>query len=71
MSDISASAPKYLPPVTMDRWPLIVAATVLVAGFFLITNLVDLRQGALFLIGGALGATLYHGSFGFTGASCS
>lgn len=67
MSDISASAPKYLPPVTMDRWPLIVAASVLVAGFFLITNLVDLRQGALFLIGGALGATLYHGSFGFTG----
>ena len=67
MSDISASAPRYLPNVTTDRWPLIVAASVLVFGFFLITTLVDLRQGALFLIGGALGATLFHGSFGFTG----
>ncbi len=67
MSDISASAPKYLPPVTSDRWPLVIAATVLVLGFLLITSLVDLRQGALFLIGGALGATLFHGSFGFTG----
>lgn len=67
MSDISASAPKYLPPVTIDRWPLIVAGTVLAVGFLVITGLVDLRQGALFLIGGAVGATLYHGSFGFTG----
>lgn len=67
MSDISASTPKYLPPVVMDRWPLGVAASVLVAGFLIITNLVDLRQGALFLIGGALGGTLFHGSFGFTG----
>jgi len=67
MSDISASAPKYLPPVTSDRWPFIVVATMLVLGFLLIASLVDLRQGTLFLIGGALGATLYHGSFGFTG----
>ena len=67
MSDISASAPKYLPPVTSDRWSFIVVATMLVLGFLLIASLVDLRQGTLFLIGGALGATLYHGSFGFTG----
>lgn len=67
MSDISASPPKYLPPVTMDRWPVIIAAGFLLAGFLVITQAVDLRQGALFLIGGALGATLYHGSFGFTG----
>jgi len=39
----------------------------LVAGFILITLLVDLRQGTLFLIGGGLGVALYHGSFGFTG----
>src|SRR5690606_21067114 len=32
-----------------------------------ITWQVDLRQGALFLIGGGLGVALYHGSFGFTG----
>src|SRR5690606_2944354 len=67
MSDISLSAPKFLPPAIPDRAPLFVAATMLVVGFLLISGLVDLRQGSLFLIGGALGATLYHGSFGFTG----
>lgn len=67
MSDLSAAAPKVLPAVTADRIPLLVAAVMLVAGFVLITWQVDLRQGALFLIGGALGVALYHGSFGFTG----
>jgi len=67
MSDLSAAAPKVLPAVTTDRMPLLVAAVMLVAGFVLITWQVDLRQGALFLIGGALGVALYHGSFGFTG----
>ncbi|KKB10022.1 YeeE/YedE family protein [Devosia chinhatensis] len=67
MSDISASAPKFLPPATADRAPLLVAAAFLVFGFFFITWQVDLRQGALFLIGGGLGVALYHGSFGFTG----
>ena len=67
MTDISISAPKFLPPAVADRAPLFVTAAFLVVGFFLITYLVDLRQGGLFLIGGALGATLYHGSFGFTG----
>lgn len=67
MSDLSAAAPKFLPDVRADRAPLIVSAAMLVAGFLLITNLVDLRQGTLFLIGGGLGVALYHGSFGFTG----
>ena len=67
MSDVSLTAPKYLPPATADRMPLAVAGGALVLGFFVITGLVDLRQGALFLIGGALGVALYHGSFGFTG----
>lgn len=67
MTDISASAPKALPAIQADRIPLLVAATMLVAGFALITWLVDLRQGSLFLIGGGLGVALYHGSFGFTG----
>ncbi len=67
MTDIPISAPKYLPPAIADRAPLLVTAAFLIVGFFLITYLVDLRQGGLFLIGGALGATLYHGSFGFTG----
>jgi len=67
MSDLSAAAPKFLPDVRADRAPLFVSAAMLVAGFLLITNLVDLRQGTLFLIGGGLGVALYHGSFGFTG----
>ncbi len=67
MSDISAPAPKFLPPVAVDRAPLFVAAAFLLAGFAFITWQVDLRQAALFAIGGGLGVALYHGSFGFTG----
>lgn len=67
MSDISASAPKFLPPTAVDRSPLLIAAAMLLVGFAFITWQVDLRQGALFLIGGGLGVALYHGSFGFTG----
>lgn len=66
MTDTTA-APNYMPPAIADRVPLLVTAAFLVLGFLAITLLVDLRQGGLFLIGGALGATLYHGSFGFTG----
>jgi len=67
MTDIAVPAPKFLPPAIADKAPLYVTAAFLLLGFFVITALVDLRQGGLFLIGGALGATLYHGSFGFTG----
>ncbi|MBJ3783719.1 YeeE/YedE family protein [Devosia sediminis] len=67
MTDISATAPKFLPPAVADRGPLFVAALMLLAGFAFITWQVDLRQGALFLVGGGLGVALYHGSFGFTG----
>lgn len=67
MSDTTYQPPKYLPAVTSDRAPMLVAAGALLVGFLLITQLVDLRQGGLFLIGGLLGATLWHGSFGFTG----
>lgn len=68
MSDVtSVTLPRFLPDATADRKPFFVAAIALVAGFLLIANLVDLRQGSLFVIGAALGATLYHGSFGFTG----
>ncbi len=67
MTDISLDKPSFLPDVTSDRAPSYVAAGALVIGFILISMLVDLRQGTLFLIGGGLGAALYHGSFGFTG----
>src|SRR5690606_34738229 len=67
MSDLTAAAPAPLPTITADRGPLFVSSAMLLVGFALITALVDLRQGALFLIGGGLGVALYHGSFGFTG----
>lgn len=52
---------------TIDRAPALVAGGALILGFAAIAGLVDLRQAALFLVGGLLGAALYHGSFGFTG----
>ena len=68
MSNVAAATlPRYLPAARADRNPLFVVVAALIAGFVLISGLVDLRQGSLFLIGAALGATLYHGSFGFTG----
>ncbi|MCR9122776.1 MAG: YeeE/YedE family protein [Phyllobacteriaceae bacterium] len=67
-SSAPAAPPPFLPDVAVDRSPATVAAAFLVAGFAAIWLLVDLRQATLFLIGGGLGAALYHGSFGFTGA---
>ncbi|WP_163265890.1 YeeE/YedE family protein [Chelativorans alearense] len=67
MTDLSLDRPSYLPPVSADRTPMLVAGGALVLGFLAIAALIDLRQAALFLVGGLLGAALYHGSFGFTG----
>jgi uncharacterized membrane protein YedE/YeeE len=67
MTDISYVPPKYLPAAAVDRAPALVAGGALLVGFLAIAQLIDLRQAALFLTGGLLGAALYHGSFGFTG----
>jgi len=67
MSDTAFDRPNYLPPVSADRVPALVAGGALFFGFLAIAGLTDVRQAVLFLIGGLLGATLYHGSFGFTG----
>ncbi|MBS3648470.1 YeeE/YedE family protein [Pseudaminobacter sp. 19-2017] len=67
MSDITVSPPKYLPPAVIDRAPALVAGGALLVGCLAIAHFVDLRQAALFAVGGLLGAALYHGSFGFTG----
>jgi uncharacterized membrane protein YedE/YeeE len=67
MSDVTSERPNYLPAVTIDRAPALVAGGALALGFLAIAGLIDLRQAALFLVGGLLGAALYHGSFGFTG----
>ncbi len=43
-----------------------VAFILLILGTFGAYHFVGLNQALLFLIGGALGMTLYHASFGFT-----
>ncbi|RST84718.1 YeeE/YedE family protein [Aquibium carbonis] len=63
----SPDRPRLALPATMDRAPALVAGGALILGFAAIAGLIDLRQAALFLVGGLLGAALYHGSFGFTG----
>ncbi len=67
MTDLLLDRPDHLPPVSADRAPMLVAGGALALGFLAIAALVDLRQAMLFVLGGLLGATLYHGSFGFTG----
>ncbi len=54
--------------VVTDRPAALVAALGLALGAAFLINAFDLRQGGLFLIGGALGAVLYHASFGFSGS---
>lgn len=60
-------APERQAGTGADRTPALVAGAALALGFAALVALVDLRQGALYLIGGGLGIALYHGSFGFTG----
>ncbi|PYA80062.1 hypothetical protein C0049_36715, partial [Pseudomonas aeruginosa] len=47
--------------------PLIAFALLVLGGLFLF-NAVSARQAILFIVGGALGLTLYHAAFGFTSA---
>lgn len=67
MTDVAANSLTSLPGTVSDRAPTLVAAGALALGFVAISELIDLRQGILYLIGGGLGVALYHGSFGFTG----
>ncbi|PTD22474.1 hypothetical protein C5N13_30850, partial [Sinorhizobium meliloti] len=67
MTDISFDRSRYLPSAVVDRGPALVAGGALLIGFLVIAQLIDLRQAALFVVGGLLGVALYHGSFGFTG----
>ncbi len=67
MTDVTIGRPASPPAPIIDRAPALVAGGALLVGFLAITQLIDLRQAALFMVGGLLGAALYHGSFGFTG----
>ncbi|MGI6856149.1 YeeE/YedE family protein [Mesorhizobium sp. 1B3] len=67
MSQISAALPASQSRSIIDRGPVIVVMAALLLGAVAIGQAISPRQAALFLIGGLLGATLYHASFGFTG----
>ena len=58
----------WLTPGQTQALPLIAALLLLTGGAIYLGDSVSGRQSALYLIGGALGLTLYHALFGFTGA---
>ncbi|MEO1249902.1 MAG: YeeE/YedE family protein, partial [Pseudomonadota bacterium] len=47
---------------------VLVGAATLLTGYLYLSAEFGWRQGALFVVGGALGVTLYHAAFGFTGS---
>ena len=51
---------------TRNNGAAVVAAALLGIGALWLAGAIGANQAALFLIGGALGLTLYHASFGFT-----
>jgi uncharacterized membrane protein YedE/YeeE len=68
VTDLSALSPApSFSWLKLDRGPVLVVAAAFVIGTAAIAQIVAPRQAVLFLIGGLLGATLYHASFGFTG----
>lgn len=71
MTDLSIDARLLAPDNDRHRAnPTIVttAAAVLLVGAVALSGTIAWRQGLLFLLGGALGLTLYHALFGFTSA---
>ena len=58
----------WLTPGQTQFLPLGVALLLLAGGIIYLSAAVGGRQGALYLIGGALGISLYHALFGFTAA---
>lgn len=56
------------PPRPSASSPPLIAFALLVLGGLFLFNAVSVRQAILFIVGGALGLTLYHAAFGFTSA---
>ncbi len=67
MTNINATAPAPAAGVNLDKGPVAFVGLAFVLGALAIGQAIDARQAVLFLIGGLLGLTLYHASFGFTG----
>src|SRR5947209_7761961 len=72
MTDLSVDAPilasRPSPALGINVIVSVTATALLLAGALALAELVSRRQGALYLLGGALGVTLYHALFGFTSA---
>ena len=64
MTTANATAPSRPPP----QWVVAGAGGAVLAGGALLLGADSARLGALFLVGGFLGVTLYHAGFGFTSA---
>lgn len=67
MTEINATAPAPVVGVNLDKGPVVFVGLALILGALAIGQAIDTRQAVLFAIGGLLGLTLYHASFGFTG----
>ncbi|MDH6232024.1 putative membrane protein YedE/YeeE [Mesorhizobium soli] len=67
MTEINAALRAPAAPINLDKGPVVVAVLAFVLGALAIGEAISPRQALLFLIGGLLGMTLYHASFGFTG----
>ncbi|MBE1208332.1 YeeE/YedE family protein [Aminobacter carboxidus] len=67
MTEINATAPAPVAGVNLDKGPVVFVGLALILGALAIGEAIDARQTVLFVIGGLLGLTLYHASFGFTG----
>ncbi|MCX8569905.1 MULTISPECIES: YeeE/YedE family protein [Hyphomicrobiales] len=67
MTEINATAPASVAGVNLDKGPVVFVGLALILGALAIGQAIDTRQALLFAIGGLLGLTLYHASFGFTG----
>jgi uncharacterized membrane protein YedE/YeeE len=65
MTEINTTAPAT--GVNLDKGPVVFVGLAVILGTLAIGQAIDTRQAVLFVIGGLLGLTLYHASFGFTG----
>jgi hypothetical protein len=71
MSDLSVDAPLLTgrsPSLGINGKVAAVAVTILLGGATALASAISWRQGVLYLLGGALGLSLYHALFGFTSA---
>ena len=71
MTDLSIDRPVAATPTLpgeINTRAAGLALAALLGGAFLLAQSYGWRQGALYLLGGALGITLYHALFGFTSA---